>query len=188
MTVYSDYTFYGPYTRKDGRQHCVLVKHNENGSIIETVTVSYPKYLVEVYLNRYLLENETVDHIDGNFLNNDLRNLRVVDRSEHCRSHAMIRKSVNKTCIICGKSFVTNNNSRVTCGSKQCAGKCAHLSGHDKDMLSVKKKNEYISLRSLVEEIQSVEGANSVNSSVDNAEQEKLDFSCVETVHTQPNQ
>ena len=29
-------------------------------------TISYPKYIMECYLKRYLNEEETVDHIDGN--------------------------------------------------------------------------------------------------------------------------
>ena len=39
------------------------------------ITLSYPKYLIEVHLDRYLEKEETVDHIDGNFLNNVISNL-----------------------------------------------------------------------------------------------------------------
>ena len=46
--------------------------------------MSYPKYLMEIYLERYLEENKTIDHIDGNPLNNELSNLRVLNRQEHC--------------------------------------------------------------------------------------------------------
>jgi len=44
---------YGPYTRKDGRQHVILY---ENGT---RKTVSYPKYLLETKLGRPLDSNET---------------------------------------------------------------------------------------------------------------------------------
>ena len=69
MAAHEDYKCYGPYTRKDERQHAILIKHDATGSIVERLTISYPKYLVEVYLNRQLESNETVDHIDGNFPN-----------------------------------------------------------------------------------------------------------------------
>ena len=58
----------GPYkSSKDNRLRCILVFSDKT-----TKTISYPKYLMEIHLNRYLLENETVDHIDGNPLNNTI--------------------------------------------------------------------------------------------------------------------
>lgn len=131
--LYNRYdSIYGPYKRKDGRYVIVLTKHGEKNKIIERRTVSYPKYLVESYLGRLLLPNETIDHIDEDFTNNDLSNLRVVDRREHCRSHVKLNMETTKTCIICGKSFVTKDGFRVTCGSKHCVGKTAHLNGYNK--------------------------------------------------------
>lgn len=173
MLVYEGYKVFGPYTRSDGRQHVVLTHHNDLGQINERKTISYPKYLVEVYTNRYLLENETIDHIDGNFLNNEISNLRIVPRKEHCKSHAKSRSTVIKRCIICGKEFETNNNSRITCGSKKCRGKCAHLNGYNKGNSIKREMNKLISNRSLVGEIQSVQGANSGKPLVGNPEQEE---------------
>lgn len=81
---------YGPYLRKDGTRQ----------------TISYPKYLVEEALNRKLTENETVDHIDGNFNNNDLSNLRIINRNEHCfEDHVFRNKETEFTCVYCGKKF-----------------------------------------------------------------------------------
>lgn len=171
MVVYDDYTCYGPYTRKDGRQHVVLTKHSKTGKIIERKTVSYPKYLVERYLNRYLLSSETIDHIDGNFSNNALSNLRVVERALHCRSHAVTRKIIKKLCVICGVEFTTNSASRITCGSKSCARKCTHILGYNKGNNFIRGTNDYTFQRSLVQEIVSVEDANSVKPLVGNTEQ-----------------
>ena len=173
MTVYQEYNVYGPYVRKDGRMHVILIHHNSSGQITARKTISYPKYIVEKYLNRYLTDDETVDHIDGNFSNNDLSNLRVVPRKEHCKSHSKSRKTIIKQCMICGTEFTTTDINRLTCGSKQCAGKCAHINGYNKGYdKQVRRKNELISNRSLVEEIQSVEGANSGKLLIGNPEQE----------------
>ena len=170
MKVYEEYKVYGPYTRKDGRAHVVLIQHDEKNHIVDRKTVSYPKYLVEVYLNKYLDSDETVDHIDGNFLNNDFSNLRVVPRSEHCRSHTESRSEVIKKCVICGKEFKTTDNRRLTCGSKRCAGKCTHVNGYNKGNSFKREANNCVSNRSLIQEIESVEAANSGKSLVDNPE------------------
>lgn len=172
MLVYSDYKCYGPYTRQDGRQHVILIHHDNTGAIDKRITCSYPKYLVETYIGRTLEPFETIDHIDGNFSNNELSNLRIVPRSLHCKSHTKVKNIVEKHCNIFGKQFYTDDNSRVTCGSKKCRGECAHILGYNKGNNFYRKKNEYTSLRSLVQEIVSVEDANSGKSLVDNPEQD----------------
>ena len=153
--VYEGRKVYGPYTRKDGRQVVIL---KTPGSKCDHLTVSYPKYLVEKYLDRYLDDNETVDHIDQDFTNNDLSNLRIVDRAEHCRSHVSKKQLNTFTCQVCGKVFTTKRNFAKTCGSKSCNGKCAHLNGYNKGNsiqfeTSVPVYNE---LRDTISSIQSV--------------------------------
>ena len=61
---------YGPYTRKDGRQHVILVHED-----LSRQTMSYPKYLMEQHLKRALLASETVDHINNDFTDNRIENL-----------------------------------------------------------------------------------------------------------------
>lgn len=172
MLVYEGYSVYGPYKRKDGRLHVVLTHHNSLGSIDKQKTISYPKYLVETYLNRYLNPDETIDHIDGDLSNNELSNLRIVPRSLHCKSHSPCREELIKHCVICGKVFTTTKGTRITCGSASCRGKCAHVNGYNKGCSFKKDINHLISRRSLVEEIQSVEDANSGKPLVGNPEQE----------------
>lgn len=151
--MYDGKKVYGPYTRKDGRQVVVL---KTPGNVYDLQTVSYPKYLVEMYLGRYLSEGETVDHIDGNFNNNNLDNLRVVSRKEHCRSHVNQKEYHTKYCVICGKEFITRENSRITCGSPKCVGKCAHLDGHNKGNHIKRDSNTYKDVRYLLQNIQSI--------------------------------
>ena len=101
MEVYKNSKFYGPYKSKnDGRLRCFLILEDGTRKFI-----SYPKYLMEVHLGRYLEENETVHHIDGNPLNNDLNNLQVIDRKEHVTNDVLRNKDITVTCQYCGKEF-----------------------------------------------------------------------------------
>lgn len=128
--VYKGCKTYGPYDNsKDGRLRCVVVFPDGKRK-----TISYPKYLVEVHLGRYLDANETIDHIDGNFLNNNIENLRVIDRTQHAIEDAVRNKNVTVKCKYCGKEF-TIEGSKLHCRnrkdrhqsgyfcSRQCSGK-----------------------------------------------------------------
>lgn len=55
-TPYKNCIIYGPYTsKKDGRKR-IVVKY-ENGI---KKTISYPKYLMELHINKYLDEDDTM--------------------------------------------------------------------------------------------------------------------------------
>ncbi len=126
--MYDEYKIYGPYLSKDGRLRCILRKNNTNK------TISYPKLIIENHLQRYLLDDETVDHIDGNPLNNDISNLQVLKRNIHCRLDAIRNYDIAVICKNCGKTFTITGN--LVCGrnrkdrnqsgyfcSRQCSGK-----------------------------------------------------------------
>ena len=73
--VYENCRFYGPYlNKKDNRLRCIVVFPDRVKR-----TISYPKYLMEVHLDRYLEEDETIDHIDGNPLNRELNYMIVTE-------------------------------------------------------------------------------------------------------------
>lgn len=120
---------YGPYKRRsDGRQ-IVVVKDDDGYSR----TISYPKWLLELQLGRKLDPNlETVDHLDSNFDNNDLSNLRIVPRSEHSADDTRRVKPVKFKCAWCKKEFersprlvrdkARKNKAGPFC-SRNCAGK-----------------------------------------------------------------
>lgn len=112
---------------------------------------------MEQHLKRYLTADETVDHIDGDFTNNELSNLRVVNREEHCRSHISKREVITKICVICNNPFETNNVNRTTCGSKSCRGKCAHINGFNQgNSFTYDKHNNLIDMRDSITHIKSV--------------------------------
>lgn len=124
------YRTWGPYSRKsDGRQ-IIIVQDTETS---KPRTVSYPKYLMEEKLNRRLdPNNETIDHWDSDFNNNDINNLRIVPRKEHSTLDTKRVKLVDLNCCECGKDFKRSprlirmrnksNASGYYC-SRECAGK-----------------------------------------------------------------
>ena len=119
---------YGPYKRKDGRQHVI----EYDG--VQRKTISYPKHLMENHLGKKLEPNETVDHIDKDFSNDSLGNLQVLDRQEHTVLDAKRAKKVEITCVLCGNKALKSGND-LRGNSKQekagpfCSRKCAGLYG-----------------------------------------------------------
>ena len=91
-------SIYAP--NKDGRIR-IYLRFSDNTHKV----ISYPKYLIECHLGRYLTEDETVDHIDQNPQNNDISNLRVISRKEHCSNDARRCVPIVLTCALCGKQF-----------------------------------------------------------------------------------
>ena len=135
LELYPDYTsVLGPYTRPDGRKHIVLNNSNASkGTKGKTKTISYPKALKEIELERKLNHDETVDHHDRDFTNDNNDNLKVKIRSLHASEDALRVKVEDVTCPQCGISFTPSLNqrnrnkteNRIIAGpfcSKQCSG------------------------------------------------------------------
>jgi hypothetical protein len=121
---------YGPYTRKDGRKHVVLW----NGET--TQTVSYPRYIMEAHLGRKLEEWETVDHINRDFTDDRIENLRLVGRSQHSKDDATYAKLIKNECVWCGTKLLRRPSKmreaakRAQAGpfcSKKCIGEYGRM-------------------------------------------------------------
>lgn len=118
---------HGPYLRKDGRRHVVIVYLDGHKR-----TVSYPKFLAEFVMGRPLDPNmETVDHVDDDFTNNSWGNIRIVPRTKHTSDAHLIIEDVVIKCIWCGalaKKNPRNLNHNAVQGragpfcSRKCSG------------------------------------------------------------------
>ena len=94
--------------------------------------ISYPKFLIECHIGRYLLDNEQVHHIDENVENNKISNLEVKYKTDHLKLHSELNSlcDVDIYCVWCGKKFIVKGNKikqrnrRTASGfcSKKCVG------------------------------------------------------------------
>ena len=131
---YENCKIYGVYWGKDGRSRIIVIFPDGRRK-----TVSYPKFLMEVKLGRFLKKDETVDHIDRDPRNNNYSNLRVLKRKEHARIDAKYLKPQKFICPMCGKEFelsgtklhdAIDNRRKGKAGpfcSKSCAGRYGRL-------------------------------------------------------------
>ncbi len=139
--IYDNCKIYGPYKNpaNNNREHIIVIFSDKTRK-----TVSYPKYIMEMYLGRYLDPNsETVDHIDNDITNNDITNLRLLARPDHSAIEALKLKEQEFVCSICSGKFILTgpklhnaytNRLRGFIGpfcSKSCSGKASHLSKND---------------------------------------------------------
>ena len=110
---------YGPYERLDGRK--VVVFYNAEQ---KTSSRQFAKVKLEVKINRRLVKNETVDHIDENFRNDDLDNLQVLSNIDNAKkssraSGRIVQIDQDQVCIIC-KTVFRSIRIYQTCGSPTC--------------------------------------------------------------------
>lgn len=102
----------GPYIHKTGR-----LKGRRYVNIIfddgRKTSVLYSRYLMEQYLGRKLSYDETVDHIDNDFTNDDFDNLQIITRSQNAAKRHVDTKNfktlVTLVCVNCQTEFVRDN-------------------------------------------------------------------------------
>lgn len=129
---------HGPYLRKDKRLMVVFVKKETN----KVSSISYPKVLYEVYYNKRLGNDDTIDHIDGNPLNNNIDNLRVLDRTFHATMDKQLLIPSLVKCLYCGKEFFASKYANERNTGYFCSRSCSGNYGRKIQMGIIKK--EYI--------------------------------------------
>ena len=133
MKVYENCRLYGLYKSKKHNRLRIQVIFSDG----RRTYMSYPKYLMEVRLGRYLEKDETDP------LNNDISNLTVIDRAEHANNDAIRNKNITVICQYCGKEFTIpgskvrgrNRADRHQSGyfcSRECTGKYGNAVQHGK--------------------------------------------------------
>ena len=131
--MYEDCRVYGPYDRKeDNRQHVIIISLDGKRK-----TLSYPRYVMEINLNRYLTKDEEVHHIDGNEKNNTIFNLVIIPTHVHKRMKRgskfnELAKEIH-TCPMCKIEFKLTleqtreryyNEERKMIHGPFCSGEC----------------------------------------------------------------
>jgi hypothetical protein len=78
---------------------------------------------MEHQIGRRLEKEETVDHIDRDFLNNDPSNLQILKRKKHSSVDAVRLKPVTFVCPICKRSFTRSGKRLARIYERKKAGK-----------------------------------------------------------------
>jgi len=134
LELYPGYTsVLGPYKRSDGRKHVILNNSNlPKKSKGKLRTISYPKALVEINRKARLQNNETIDHVDRNFLNDDLLNLEVKNRRYHASEDALRVEVFDVNCLGCGFEFTPSKdqrNAKKDIAGPFCSSQCSGIYG-----------------------------------------------------------
>ena len=77
--------------------------------------------VMERFLNRKLLRDEQVHHINGDHFDNRIENLKVMSNKEHQRLH-VLEKNINLTCYSCKKQFMAMDKPFYKI--RYCSSKC----------------------------------------------------------------
>jgi hypothetical protein len=127
------YTVYGPYIAKDGRKRVVIVERDLTTKLFTKRTMSYPKLIAEILLDGDVWPDDTVDHIDRNYENDDVFNLRVLPRDQHASKDALRVKVEKVKCKYCTNEFTPSKNQRnnINNAGPFCSNVCSGKYGTD---------------------------------------------------------
>jgi hypothetical protein len=134
MAYIDDYHVLGPYDQKGAGSRQIVIVVDKNGN---KRTISYPKWLMEVNLERQLdPDEESVDHINGDYLDNRIENLKLVPRAEHSALDTRRVDPIKMNCVWCNNEvkrtprMLRSQNKKGKVGpfcSRSCAGKYSYF-------------------------------------------------------------
>lgn len=129
-----------------GRNSVVLY----NTDTKERTTISNAKYMMSVHLQRHLMHDEHVDHINDNKLDDRIDNFQILSLADNNRKQASLVgcSVIEYECPICSKHFVLKKKyshyykpyGSLTC-SRSCGGKASHFS--EPQIIVVREYNWY---------------------------------------------
>lgn len=124
----------GPYIHKTGRlagRRYVNIEYEDG----KRTSKLFSRHLVEQYLGRNLLPNETVDHVNEDFTDDSLDNLQIISNVENIKKYFRLKRPRQMflfVCPRCGKDSskplnkVLHNRKQGKAGpycSKSCAAR-----------------------------------------------------------------
>lgn len=98
----------GPYYQSSDNRLHVTVHYKD-----QKKHLSYPKFLMQEHLGRFLDDDETVHHKDGDYYNNEIDNLEIISRVDHITNDTFRLKEQEFICQVCNKSF-TRKGSQLS--------------------------------------------------------------------------
>jgi len=112
-------------TNAEPRRVCILVK--KDGS---KTSMSYARYLMSCHLNRFLDENEEVDHIDNDKMNDIVSNYQLLSKVNNIRKSKPLRQITELICPVCGKEFTRFTNRVKSKINPTCSRRCGGIKSH----------------------------------------------------------
>lgn len=118
----------------EGRKTLILFNNSK-----DRTSTQYARYLLAVKLGRFLTEDETVDHINGNKQDDSLENLQILSRKDNI-SKTCKKPDIELVCPICGKHFTRTATQLRGKKQKALEGKlcCSRKCGYKKTSLTLK--------------------------------------------------
>ena len=107
----------------EGRKTLTLYNSHSDRS-----STQYARYLMAVYIGRFLTKDEHVDHIDGDKTNDNLENLQILsptenNRKTHCKPPIVCCCPVCKRIFTSTKRQLWGKSPTTKCCSRSCASK-----------------------------------------------------------------
>lgn len=117
---------YGPYRVNRGNieGRWIVVLYNST----DTTSMSYPRFLMEHKIGRFLDDDEEVHHIDQDRDNNEIDNLEILTKTEHLLAHGRRCNPLDKMCETCGSTYTSRWPGKAGDRQRFCSPECSQKS------------------------------------------------------------
>ena len=112
-------------TNKEPRRVATLRKPNG-----EMTSISYAKYLYTSHYETDVAEGDTIDHINGDKMDDRIENLQVVSRRYNIQKYHKHKEMVLRICPVCQKEFLYPKRNLSTHPNPCCSRRCGGIKSH----------------------------------------------------------